>query len=100
MQMPESPSLTPLVVALVATIAMPVIFLIAYGVGWEHVLACVATVVLMLFVKRSHDKRMYRWRLHAAAYIRQEVDACRMHPNALQMAEEFERQAKESNSVL
>lgn len=91
-----TPSLMPLGITVVAQFALPLIAHITYGARQSLITTGVCFMV-MLYVRRQFNKRMRKWLLDAAAHIRGQVDACNMHPKALELAEQFEQQARRRN---
>jgi len=89
-----TPSLTPLAVTIGAQLVLPVIAWLGYG-SLQSIITTAVCFVVMLIIREQHNKRMRKWLLDAAAHIRGQVDDCKMHPNALKMAELFEKQARE-----
>lgn len=88
-----TPSLMPLSVCIGAQLVLPLIAWIGYGAA-ESVMTTAVCFAVMLYIRDQHHKRMRKWLLDAAAHIRGQVDECKMHPKALEMAELFEQQAR------
>lgn len=89
-----TPSLAPLSICIGAQLMLPLIAWVCYGAP-ESIITTVACFAVMLYVRDQHRARMRKWLLDAAAHIRGQVDECKMHPKALEMAERFEQQARQ-----